>query len=76
MDTELKRWVDDELYQVVGMSDPSLVSFVVSMAKNCRTPDELLGKLHETDDNFQINVRTKTFAVQLLDKIPKPGEYL
>ncbi|KAE9550316.1 hypothetical protein FO519_006476 [Halicephalobus sp. NKZ332] len=69
----LQNWVNDELHSLLGFSDAQLASFVISTARGCRNAEELLRKLNSVDETIQINVKTKAFAVQLLDKFPQPA---
>ena len=70
----LQNWVNDELHSLLGFSDAQLASFVISTARGSKSADDLLRKLNAVDDTIQINVKTRAFAVQLLDKLPQPGK--
>ena len=70
----LQHWVNDELHSLLGFSDAQLASFIISTARSSSSADDLLRKLNAVDDTIQINVKTRAFAVQLLDKLPQPGK--
>ncbi len=59
-------WVSDNLHAILGMSDATTEKFLVAMAKQAKTENEILDKLLDTD--FPANQQTRTFASQLYEK--------
>jgi hypothetical protein len=42
-------WVSDNLHAILGMSDATTEKFLVAMAKQAKTENEILDKLLDTD---------------------------
>ena len=68
-DRDLRRFVNDQLHDVLGFSESTMVDFICALAKNARSASALLTKLHEAD--VPANDRTKRFAAELFNRVPR-----
>ena len=41
----LERWVNDELHNILGLSDQTIAQFVISLARMSTTTDDFIGEL-------------------------------
>ncbi|CAI5949617.1 unnamed protein product [Closterium sp. NIES-65] len=65
---ELKTWVSDQLYQILGYSESSLVSFVIALAKRSSSVSALTSSL--SSNGLPASPATSAFASQLASRIP------
>ncbi|CAI7793031.1 unnamed protein product, partial [Closterium sp. NIES-54] len=65
---ELKTWVSDQLYQILGYSESSLVTFVIALAKRSSSVSALTSSL--SSNGLPASPATSAFASQLASRIP------
>ncbi|CAI5464562.1 unnamed protein product [Closterium sp. Yama58-4] len=65
---ELKTWVSDQLYQILGYSESSLVTFVIALAKRSSSVSALTSSL--SSNGLPASPATSAFASQLALRIP------
>jgi pre-mRNA-splicing factor ATP-dependent RNA helicase DHX16 len=69
----LNTWVRDQLIDILGYSESSIVDFVVAIAKkNNNDLNKFLDSLKNCD--VPVNDKTKRFAVELLGKVPRSSQ--
>eukprot|EP01087_Luapelamoeba_hula_P023884 TRINITY_DN8905_c0_g1_i1.p1 TRINITY_DN8905_c0_g1~~TRINITY_DN8905_c0_g1_i1.p1 ORF type:complete len:1059 (-),score=225.88 TRINITY_DN8905_c0_g1_i1:78-3254(-) len=66
----LRSWVNDNLHSVMGFADPTVVDYVIALAKKAPNVNNLVSSLH-SQANFPSNPQTQQFASQLYSKIPR-----
>uniref|UniRef100_A0A914YD18 RNA helicase n=1 Tax=Panagrolaimus superbus TaxID=310955 RepID=A0A914YD18_9BILA len=71
---DVKRWVNDELHSIFGLSDPQLASFMISIASSAASVDSFLNRLKEMEDELAANQRMRQFAQQLIGKVRQPAK--
>lgn len=72
-DSNLQRWVGDQLIQLVGMQDKVIVQFLIELATSSATADALLQKLLDTD-SLPNNDQARRFAQELFQVRSDSGE--
>ncbi|KAI8909620.1 pre-mRNA splicing factor [Gorgonomyces haynaldii] len=68
--SDLKTWVSDNLMKLTGMSEDTVVDFVLTIANKSKSPDLLLKKL-EQGAQLPRNQATVSFCNDLFDRIPR-----
>ncbi|PIA63011.1 hypothetical protein AQUCO_00200792v1 [Aquilegia coerulea] len=68
-DKNLKTWVSDKLMSLLGYSQPTLVQFVIRLAKEGSSPANVVGKL--VDGGLPSSAETRSFAQELFVKVPR-----
>lgn len=66
---DLSRWVSDELHGLLGISESTLVDYVVALAKRSKDEAALLAALRDND--IPIDDKSRAFAVKLIKKVPR-----
>ena len=69
----LITWVADELHSLSGISDHTIADYLISLAKKCTSPSELVDKIRDTE-TIDVTPRVEAFAAELLTKIPRAGK--
>ncbi|KAL4184341.1 hypothetical protein AMTRI_Chr10g225120 [Amborella trichopoda] len=64
----LRTWVSDKLYSVLGYSQPAVVSFIIGLAKKASSPADAASKLKEF--GFPASAETHEFAKEIYMKVP------
>ncbi|PIK35386.1 putative pre-mRNA-splicing factor ATP-dependent RNA helicase DHX16-like [Apostichopus japonicus] len=70
---EVELWVQDQLHDVMGMSDRYISEFLISLAQKSSTPDNLLQKIQQTD-TLDLTPNVINFATELWGKIPRKAQ--
>lgn len=65
---EVELWVQDQLHDVMGMSDRYISEFLISLAQKSSTPDNLLQKIQQTD-TLDLTPNVINFATELWGKV-------
>ncbi|KYQ89599.1 DEAD/DEAH box helicase [Tieghemostelium lacteum] len=65
---ELKNWVSDNLYEILGYREDLLEEFVISLGKKAKNVKSFLDTLYE--QQFPKDEKSERFASQLLDRLP------
>ena len=65
------RWVQDQLHDVIGMSNKTMAEFMISLAKRSKSSDQLAQRL-QSEFNFTAGAKTSGFSTELFSRI-KPG---
>ena len=69
----INNWVNDELHKILGYSDSATVNFMIAQAKKSTDPDNFIQRLQEMGEFDQADSKVRTFATQLLNKVPHAG---
>lgn len=64
----LERWVDDRLYDILGLSDRYLPLFMIGTAKKSLSSQDFVSRLQQTGA-IDINEKVIAFAEELFDKV-------
>ncbi|KAL6319068.1 hypothetical protein AAG906_001541 [Vitis piasezkii] len=67
-ESNLKVWVSDKLMSLLGYSQPTLVQYVVGLAKQASSPADVVGKLVEF--GLSASSETRSFAEEIFSKVP------
>lgn len=67
-----EQWVNDELHQILGLSDKTICKFVLSLAKKSRSTDDFIEKL-QANDALEITPEVQMFAGNLMNRLPRAG---
>ncbi|KAJ3289529.1 hypothetical protein HK104_007398 [Borealophlyctis nickersoniae] len=67
-DIQLRTWVSDTLMKLQGMSDRTVVDFVIVSAQSVKTPDGLLKQLQ---DFLPAGAETRRFVSELFQRVPR-----
>lgn len=67
---DLERWVNDRLYDILGLSDRYLPLFMIGTAKKSLSPQDFVSRLEQTGA-IDINQKVIAFAEELFDKVPR-----
>lgn len=75
---DIKTWISDQLYDILGISEKNTVLYLQSLASTVKDSQEIHGKLLEFE--FPDDQKTKDFALQLYNKLgiqcaPLPSTY-
>uniref|UniRef100_A0A0B7BCM1 PWI domain-containing protein n=1 Tax=Arion vulgaris TaxID=1028688 RepID=A0A0B7BCM1_9EUPU len=73
MASGVEMWVNDKLYDILGISDKYIAQYFMGLASKSESPDEFIHLLKETgtvdvDDNLSV------FASELFNKVPHKQE--
>ncbi|OMJ77262.1 hypothetical protein SteCoe_23171 [Stentor coeruleus] len=68
---ELKSWINDKLYEIIGMSEKNTVDYVFVLASSAKSQEEICEKLIDID--FPDSQKTRNFAENLYKKL-SPAE--
>jgi hypothetical protein len=75
-DAELKRWVKDQMHQLVQFSDSTVASFLISKAKECKKKGTGVAAFVSTLGQFDLPTQgpaVHAFASGLFERLPGPG---
>ena len=61
-------WISDALHEILGLSDATTETYIVSLAKASKSEKELLDKLI-LDNEFPATQPTRSFASKLFDRL-------
>ncbi|KAF2077322.1 hypothetical protein CYY_001388 [Polysphondylium violaceum] len=63
----IKQWASDQISDILGYRESTLVDYVISLAKKSKDPQSFIITLSEQD--FPVNSKTKSFSHELLKRI-------
>ncbi|CAK9295338.1 unnamed protein product [Gordionus sp. m RMFG-2023] len=66
--TSIESWINDELYDILGISDRVISKFLLDMAKSSCNASEFIDKIKETN-TIDIDHNVVDFAQTLIDKL-------
>ncbi|KAH9248171.1 hypothetical protein BASA81_014202 [Batrachochytrium salamandrivorans] len=69
-DRALRTWVSDNVMKLLGMSEGTVVDYVLAAATRSKTPRVLLKRL-QAEAQFPVNVETAEFVGQLFARVPR-----
>ncbi len=61
-------WISDALHEILGLSDATTESYIVSIAKSSKSEKDLLDKLI-FDNEFPATQSTRNFAGKLFERL-------
>lgn len=64
----VERWVNDKLYDLLGMSDKYVGQYLIALAGKSSSSDDFLVKLKETG-TVEVDTSMKNFATELWGKV-------
>ncbi|PAV75986.1 hypothetical protein WR25_00399 isoform A [Diploscapter pachys] len=67
--SSIEEWVNDELLAIVGATDKNTNKFVIALARQSRSADDLVQKLQD-NDALEMSPSVHRFAAQLMTKMP------
>ncbi|XP_044476789.1 pre-mRNA-splicing factor ATP-dependent RNA helicase DEAH1-like [Mangifera indica] len=70
-DHALKTWISDELMSLLGYSQPTIVQYIIGLAKQATSPDDFQAKLEEECDFPKSGDTTQRFAREVFRKVPR-----
>lgn len=68
----VNTWISDKLHDIVGYTEPTMVDYIVAIAKKATDQNSLFQSLTSCD--LPPNEKTKAFAQELFTKIPKGNQ--
>ena len=68
-DAVLKTWVSDHIHALLGVSERTLVQYVIAIASSASSSSSLFEKLVEAD--LPNDERSRNFAKELFDRVPR-----
>ncbi|XP_043238204.1 pre-mRNA-splicing factor ATP-dependent RNA helicase DHX16-like [Amphibalanus amphitrite] len=66
----LRSWVDDQLHEVLGLSDKYVSQFLIELAQRSASGDQLIDKIRDTG-TIDVDARVEAFARQLHGRVPR-----
>ena len=66
----LRGWVDDQLHEVLGLSDKYVSQFLIELAQRSGSADQLLDRIRDTG-TIDVDERVAAFARQLHGRVPR-----
>ncbi|KAJ8377931.1 hypothetical protein AAFF_G00249940 [Aldrovandia affinis] len=66
----LEQWVNDQLHDILGLSDKYVAQFMIGSARRSSGPQDFVSRLRETG-TIDIDQRVVAFAEELYNKIPR-----
>lgn len=67
---EVELWVQDQLHDVIGMSDRYIAEFLISLAEKSNSSGHFLQKIQDTG-TLDVNDKVTRFASELWSKMPQ-----
>ncbi|XP_025112674.1 pre-mRNA-splicing factor ATP-dependent RNA helicase DHX16-like [Pomacea canaliculata] len=64
-----ERWVNDQLYDILGISDKYIGQFFIGLATKSTCPEDFIQKLRDTD-TVEVDTNLIAFAKDLFHKVP------
>lgn len=68
--TNIKQWVEDELHNILGLSDSLLTEYIVDLAKKSNSVSDLVYDLHKSAGVPKTD-KLEEFAGKLIGQLPK-----
>ncbi|KAL8139986.1 hypothetical protein V2J09_006007 [Rumex salicifolius] len=68
-EANLKTWVSDRLYSLLGYSQPTVVQYMIGLAKKASSPADVIGNL--TEFGFSSSGETRAFAEEIFNRVPR-----
>ncbi|EOY22007.1 RNA helicase family protein isoform 1 [Theobroma cacao] len=68
-ESNLKTWVSDKLMSLLDYSQPTLVQYIIGLAKQAASPTDLLGQLEEC--GLPSSSETRLFAQEIFSRVPR-----
>ncbi|KYO19872.1 hypothetical protein Y1Q_0006834 [Alligator mississippiensis] len=72
----LERWVSGELHALLGLSERHVAAFLVGLARRSHSPEDLLGRLEQTETLNVSDPAVRSFAQRLWDQHKKRRKHL
>ncbi|KAJ3086874.1 hypothetical protein HK102_012296 [Quaeritorhiza haematococci] len=66
---QLRTWVSDNVYQLLGMSEKNVVDYVIAIASSAKNPQHLLSQLQQAD--IPNTPQAQKFATELFTRLPR-----
>lgn len=63
-----ERWVNDQLYDILGISDKYIGQFFIGLATKSTCPEDFIQKLRDTD-TVEVDTNLIAFAKDLFHKV-------
>ena len=70
---DFSQWVSDRVLSTLGISEPTIVDYMISAAKSCSSGEKLfqdLVKVADIPDNPQVHA----FLTELVEKVPRSSK--
>ncbi|CAN6452456.1 unnamed protein product [Victoria cruziana] len=67
-DAQLRTWVSEKLFSLLGYSQPAVVTFVLGISKRSTSPTDVVQKLIE--NGFSSSTETQRFAEEIYSRVP------
>lgn len=74
MQSGVERWVDDQLYNLIGCSDRTTVQYILALARKSTDSEDLVSRLQNADA-LQDSPAVRGFASELLSRVPHARKY-
>ncbi|XP_030938377.1 pre-mRNA-splicing factor ATP-dependent RNA helicase DEAH1-like isoform X1 [Quercus lobata] len=68
-DGNLKTWVSDKLMLILGYSQPTLVQYIIGLAKKATSPADVVNNLVEC--GLSLSSDTRAFAEEIFTRVPR-----
>ena len=68
--SDILTWVNDQLHELLDISDRSIAEFLVGLCRKSATPEIFLHKIRETE-TIDINESVSRFSRELWLKLPR-----
>ncbi|XP_065629546.1 pre-mRNA-splicing factor ATP-dependent RNA helicase DEAH1 [Quercus suber] len=68
-DGNLKTWVSDKLMSILGYSQPTLVQYIIGLAKKATSPADVVNNLVEC--GLSLSSDTRAFAEEIFTRVPR-----
>lgn len=72
---EVKQWVSDYMMKQFGMSEKTIVEYILVLSQSAKSPDQLADSLL-TNADLPDNNQTRAFANELYHKVPRKAKKL
>jgi len=66
--SSLETWVNDNLHDILGISDRFIAQYLIGLAEKASSPEEYLHKLQETG-TIDIDENVTVFSKELWNKV-------
>lgn len=64
----IERWVNDQLYDILGISDKYIAQYFIGLASKASSPDDFIQRLKDTG-TVEVNSNLTTFAKDLFSRV-------
>ncbi|KAE8124420.1 hypothetical protein FH972_019308 [Carpinus fangiana] len=68
-ENNLKTWVSDKLMSLLGYSQPTVVQYIIGLAKQATSPADVEGKMVEF--GLSSSTETRAFAAEIFSRVPR-----